>query len=260
MLKIGFIGAGNMAQAMIQGWSSLDEVRQAVYSPHSAKAVAQKLGIEAVETAAELVQMSDLVVIATPPAQLAEVAAEIKPFLSGKVVISILGGVSLSKLAEQLGVDTLIIRALPNVNVAVQQGYTAMAVSATVDVEVKGAVFGLLTVLGRVDEFAEAQFGAVSALAGSGPAFVAGFIQALSAAGITAGIDAETAEQLAIQTAQGTLAKMTQDKLAPRELAEQVMTPGGSTAAGWQVMEDQNLVQLVSDVIQATMKKNAEFE
>ncbi|MCM0583230.1 pyrroline-5-carboxylate reductase [Weissella diestrammenae] len=260
MLNIGFIGAGNMAQAMIKGWSQLDEVHQVVYAPHSGQSVAENMQIDFATTAEALVKQSDLIVIATPPTHLAAVAQEINSVVTGKVIISILGGISLSTLMTHFDSSDLLVRALPNVNVAVQQGYTAMAVNPAVDDEVKGAVFGLLTVLGRVDELPETQFGAVSALAGSGPAFVAGFVQAMTQAGLAAGVQPDIAEQLAVQTAQGTLDKMVHEKLTPMALAEQVMTPGGSTAAGWDVLQTKDITALMTQVIQATMAKNAEFE
>ena len=113
---------------------------------------------------------------------------------------------------------------------------------------------------GRTDELPEEQFGAVSALAGSGPAFVAAFAEAMIQAGVQAGINPETAERLAQQTVIGTARHMEEFKKDPMTLAHEVMTPGGSTAAGWQVLEDGHLNQLVADTINATMKKNAEFE
>ena len=175
-------------------------------------------------------------------------------------IYSVLGGVSLAQLHAALGPNVLIARTLPNVNVALKYGYTALAFDDTMDADIKGAIAALFLDFGRTDELPEEQFGAVSALAGSGPAFVAAFAEAMIQAGVQAGINPETAERLAQQTVIGTARHMEEFKKDPMTLAHEVMTPGGSTAAGWQVLEDGHLNQLVADTINATMKKNAEFE
>ncbi|MDR3190844.1 MAG: NAD(P)-binding domain-containing protein [Lactobacillaceae bacterium] len=263
MLTIGFIGAGHMAQAMMKGWQSLDEVAQLVYSPNSKERVAQALGIQAAPSLEALFQQSDMVVLAMPPAQLVGVAATIKPLLAQapqKIIVSVLGGVSLEQLQASLGQQSLLVRALPNVNVAVQQGYTAVAFGPELVADIKGAVFGLLAYLGRADELPETQFGAVSALAGSGPAFVAGFIDDLAQAVTSQGIETDVAYKIALQTVNGTVAALTGQELGAIEFAKTVMTPGGSTEAGWAVMQKQNMAATVAEIIAATMQKNAEFE
>lgn len=265
MLTIGFIGAGNMAQAMMRGWSQVgEELTQVVYSRSSAQRVAQQIdGVEAKATIAEIVAAADMLVLAIPVGALPMVAEELKPLLAtkpGMIVASVLGGVSLAKLQTLLGTQSLIVRTLPNVNVAVREGYTALAFDDTFDAETRGAVAGLFLALGRADELPEAQFGAVSALAGSGPAFVAGFVDALAQAGRDAGLKPETALTLAKQTILGTVQQLNAEQQEPRALAEQVMTPGGSTAAGWDVMQANNFDGIIAKTIQATMQKNAEAE
>jgi pyrroline-5-carboxylate reductase len=264
MLTIGFIGAGNMAQAMMRGWQKVgDELSQVVYSPNSAETVASEIGIGAVATPEEVVIMSDMVVLAMPPAALDGVAAKLRPVLMLKpsvIVASVLGGVSLKKLQAALGDKVTVVRALPNINVALTAGYTALAYTAGTDPELKGAIAGLFLALGRADELPEDQFGAVSALAGSGPAFVAGFVESLAKAGVANGINPDVAMTLAQQTVLGTMQNLKEFGLSPLELADTVMTPRGSTAAGWDVLQKQNLDGLIADTIAATMKKNAEFE
>lgn len=263
MLTIGFIGAGNMAKAMMQGWQGNAEIRQVLFSPHSGEKVAAELGLEAKQSALDVWAESDMVVLAMPPAQLTDVAKELQLGLMmkpGVIVASVLGGVSLAQLHAALGPNVLIARTLPNVNVALKYGYTALAFDDTMDADIKGAIAALFLDFGRTDELPEEQFGAVSALAGSGPAFVAAFAEAMIQAGVQAGINPEMAERLAQQTVIGTARHMEEFKKDPMTLAHEVMTPGGSTAAGWQVLEDGHLNQLVADTINATMKKNAEFE
>lgn len=265
MFKIGFIGAGNMAQAMMQGWSQLDadQVSQGAYTRHELPEATQAWQVAPLASISEAAMISDMLVLATPPTALEQISIELKPILAlmpQKIIVSVLGGISLEALQSALGAQAKIVRALPNVNVAVGQGYTAMHAGTQITAEEKGAVFAILAELGRVDEMPEDEFGAVSAVAGSGPAFVAGFIEALTVAGQAAGLEAEQASKLSLQTFRGTLDKMIQSDLSAQELAQLVMTPGGSTAAGWETMQSGNLNGLVSDVIQATMQKNAEFE
>lgn len=263
MLTIGFIGAGNMAQAMIKGWSGNQEIQQVVYSPHAGHKVAESLHIEAKDSALEVWLTSDLVVLATPPAQLEAVARELQPGILIKpsvIVASVLGGISLNQLHKALGKTVVVARTLPNVNVAVNYGYTALAFDADVDADIKGAVAALFLELGRTDELTEEQFGIASAIAGSGPAFVAAFTEALKEVGVTKGLTDEVAAKLAEQTVAGTARHMAQTKKAPLDLANEVMTPGGSTAAGFDVLTKGGLNQLLLDTITATMVKNAEFE
>lgn len=261
MLTIGFIGAGNMGQAMMQGWAPNKEIKQLVYSTTMKKseAVAAKIGGEARGSIMELWAESDMVVVAVPPTALADIAPEIKQWgmLKPSVILtSVVGGVELETLHEQFGQQLMIVRALPNINVSLRYGYTALAFDATVDADTRGAIAMLFLDFGRADEYAENQFGAVSALAGSGPAFVAAFTEAMTKAGVAAGIDAEKAESLAIQTMVGTGKNMVDLKKTPMELANEVMTPGGSTAAGFDVLKTQ-IDGLVRETIDATMIKNA---
>lgn len=265
MLTIGFIGAGNMARAMMRGWSSVgEELSQLVYSPRSAQKAADELeGVEAVASPADLVAKADMLVLATPVEALASIAAEIKPLLAKRpeiIIASVLGGVPLNKLHAALGQHALIVRTLPNVNVAVGAGYTALAFGSAFDDETRGAIAGLFLTLGRAEELPEAQFGAVSALAGSGPAFVAGFVDALAQAGVANGLANQTALNLAKQTILGTVEHLNDLQMTPTQLADSVMTPGGSTAAGWDAMQAGNFNELILQTIQATMQKNAAAE
>ncbi|MCW0953576.1 NAD(P)-binding domain-containing protein [Weissella ceti] len=262
MLTIGFIGAGNMGQAMMQGWAPNKEIKQLVYSTtmEKSEAVAAKIGGEARGSIMELWAESDMVVVAVPPTALADIAPEIKQWAMLKpsvILTSVVGGVDLAALHAHFGEQLMIVRALPNINVALRYGYTALAFDGTVDADTRGALAMLFLDFGRADEYPEDQFGAVSALAGSGPAFVAGFTEAMMKAGLAAGIDAEKAESLAIQTVAGTGKNMIDLKKAPKDLANEVMTPGGSTAAGYDVLMTQ-LDGLVRETIDATMIKNAE--
>ena len=106
MLTIGFIGAGNMAKAMMQGWQGNAEIRQVLFSPHSGEKVAAELGLEAKQSALDVWAESDMVVLAMPPAQLTDVAKELQLGLMmkpGVIVASVLGGVSLAQLHAALG-------------------------------------------------------------------------------------------------------------------------------------------------------------
>lgn len=261
MLTIGFIGAGNMGQAMMQGWAPNQEIKQLVYSTtiEKSQTVAAKINGEARGSILELWAESDMVVVAVPPTALAAIAPEIKQaaMLKPSVILtSVVGGIDLAELHQTFGQQLMIVRALPNINVALRYGYTALAFDATVDADTRGALAMLFLDFGRADEYPEEQFGAVSALAGSGPAFVAAFTEALVKSGVTAGIAADKAESLAVQTVAGTGKNMIDLKKTPMALANEVMTPGGSTAAGYDVLTT-SLDALVHDTIDATMVKNA---
>lgn len=263
MLTIGFIGAGRMAQAMMTGWQKNAEIEQLVYAPRSGQQVAHSLGIQAVDTPAELWTQADMVVLAMAPQALAEVADQVRLARMQKpdvVVVSVLGGISLKSLHQHLGERLLIARAVPNVNVALRYGYTGLAFDHYVDAQTRGAIAMLFLELGKTDEYPEAKLGLVSALAGSGPAFVAAFVKNYQAVGEQLGLTSEQAQTIALQTLTGTGVNMTETPLTADQLAKQVMSPGGSTAAGYAVLADSQLEKILAATIETTMTKNEEAD
>lgn len=261
-MKIGFIGVGGMARAIIGGliqartFAPTDIVvhshRQESYQPY-----AQEHGLVAALSNQKVVQASDLVILAVTPNVAPAVLKEIKADLTGKVLISIVAGLSLGDIADLVGETVPALRTLPNVNVEVGAGMTAVAANAALTGDDLTAALRVFNTIGDTTELAEDQFGVFSALAGSSPAYIDFFIDSLSRAGVKHGLTKAQATQIAAQATLGSAKMVLSSNKIPFELIDQVSSPGGSTVAGLLAMEEAGLMTAVVKGIDATIKRDA---
>ncbi len=263
-MKIGFIGVGGMAQAIITGLLKRGDVPAADILVHSAhetyKTFAEKTGVTASADNETLVAQSDYVVLAVTPNAAIDVLHEIEPVLNAKtqVLISIVAGLSLSRLEELAGYDLPILRTLPNLNVAILAGMTAVHGNDHLAGEKKKTAVGLFDAIGSTTVLPETDFATFSALAGSSPAYVYFFIDALSRAGVKYGLTKAQATQIAAQAVKGSAQMVLSSDDNPFALIDQVSSPGGSTVAGLLAMEEQGFMTSVVKGIDATIAKNNE--
>lgn len=259
MLTIGFIGAGQMAQAMVKGWQKREEIHQVVYAPTAEKQVASELGIQVVDTPAKVWEQADMVVLAMKPQDLQTVADELRLVRMQKpevIIVSVLAGVTLKELHQVLGERLVIARAVSNINVALRYGYTGLAFDQYVDASTRGAIAMLFLELGKTDEYPEQKLSVVSALAGSGPAFVAAFVKSYQAVGQQLGLTEDQAQVIALQTLTGTGINMTETPLSATQLANLAIAAGVSTNAGYSYLTQGQLEEVLSGAVSATMDKN----
>jgi pyrroline-5-carboxylate reductase len=227
-MRVGLIGAGNMASALARGWGEPILCTDAI--PARAQALAQELGGEAVGSNAELAQQADAVFLCHKPDQLQDIAPAVAPH--AKAIVSILGGVPLAKLREAYP-DQPVTRLMPNVAAEVGEGVICMAAESD-------APDGLVELLERaatVEVIPEKLMEAATAVMGVGPAYVSLFVEAQVDAAVRLGMPPDLAARLATQTAAGTaklLAQHDYDTLAVRRM---VTSPGGSTARGLAALE-----------------------
>ena len=263
MLKIPaptwFVGAGNMGGAIIDGWrtAGLD------LSPLTAIDPAGKSieGVRSVLSLAEAGSSPKLVVLGFKPQKLDEVAAELAPLLAADtIVVSILVGVEAASLRQRFPEAGAIVRAAPNLPVAIRRGVTGLF-GEGLDKKVKQQIGDLFAALGfamwMVDE---EKLAALSSVAGAGPAYVARFIAALAKAAEARGLSAETAATVALETVLGTawMAATTGETMA--DVARRVASPRGTTEAGLNVLDhDQVLDQLIGLTIDAAARRGAEL-
>jgi len=263
-MKIGFIGVGGMAQAIIGGllrakaFAPNDIVvhshRKTVYEPYAAK-----LGLTAVDSNVAVTQDSDLIVLAVTPNVAGEVLEEIANALTPeKTLISIVAGLTLDKLAAHVGTRVPILRTLPNVNVEIGAGMTAVAANDQLTGDRLARAEGVFSAIGTTTTLNEDQFGVFSALAGSSPAYIDFFIDSLSRAGVKHGLSKAQATQIAAQATLGSAKMVLESDKIPFALIDQVASPGGSTVAGLLAMEEAGLMTAVVKGIDATIKKDAE--
>jgi pyrroline-5-carboxylate reductase len=228
-MKVGLIGAGNMARALARGWG--DPVLCSDGGSGRAAALAQELGGEAASSA-EVARMADVVVLAHKPAQLAAVAADVAPAAHG--VVSLLARISLEQLAEAYG-DTPVVRVQPNTPVEVGRGVTLLAEPA--HAKLGPDVEALFARVGTVVRLPERILDAAAACSGVGPAYWALFAEAWIDAAVRRGVPAPQASALVVETMAGSaelLRARGHDTLAVRR---EVASPGGTTARGLAALE-----------------------
>lgn len=262
-MKLAFLGAGKMATAIARGLAQGGIVAPAdmCACDLSAAARAAFTGATAVpctECPGEAFAQADCVLLAVKP-QHAEAAARALPALGREaLIISIAAGVPLARLQHCFGTGR-VIRVMPNTPLLVGQGATVYARGSTVrdvDAAVCERIFGGL---GSAQEVPEAWINAVTALSGSGPAYVFEMVQALTDAGVAVGLPAELALGLTVQTVAGAAEMLRQKHGSPDELRRAVTSPGGTTAAGLAVLEAGGFRPLIRRTVQAACDRAAEL-
>lgn len=256
--NILIVGCGNMAGAMLDGWlaGGVPASRFTVADPHRA-------GVPAgVTLLRELPQgRFDAVLLGVKPQGLDDVAPLLAPLVGAETVLfSILAGVEFASLAARFPQAGAIVRIMPNLAAAI--GRSPIALDARgLDEGGRAAVTALMQPLGTPEWLAgEDLFDAVTALAGCGPAFVYRFIDSLSAGAVALGIEEGQALRLALATVEGAARLAASSPLTPGDLADRVASPGGSTRAGLNVLDDQAaLAHLVGAAMAASRDRNAEM-
>ncbi len=257
---IGFIGGGNMAEALIKGMTTEGMKDIMVSEPRQERGqeLAQRYGIRTAASNSNLVSSCNIIILAVKPQQMATVTDEIAPVIdNSKTVVSIAAGISLSYLQSRLRTDK-IVRVMPNTPALIQEGMSVMSLCECFTGPEINIVRSILMSVGRVMALPEKFMDAVTAVSGSGPAFIALFLEAMIDAGSAMGLNRDDAAQLAVQTALGT-ARILDGGMSPEKLRQMVTSPGGTTAAGLKVFEERGLRPLVSDALLAAMQRAREL-
>jgi pyrroline-5-carboxylate reductase len=254
-----FVGCGNMGGAILDGWrmGGLDLSPVTVIRP-SGKPVE---GARVVTSVAEAGPPPVLVVLAFKPQKLDEIAPALHPHLSRQtVLVSLLAGVETDSLRQRFPGIEAIVRATPNLPVAVRRGVTGLYTAAA-DGRIKEGINNLFTALGYAMWMTDEQkLGALGAVAGAGPAYVARFVAALAKAGVKRGLTHEIASTLALETVLGTAWMASTDRESMESVARRVASPNGTTEAGLAVLDhDEVLDQLVALTIDAAARRGAEL-
>ena len=252
-----FVGCGNMGQAIVAGWRTarIDLSNVTVIRP-SGQPVE---GVRTVTSLPEAGVPPKLVVLAVKPQKLDEVVGELKPWITGRAtILSILAGVEVVSLKRRFPGAGAIVRAMPNLPVAIRRGVTALY-SADADEALKTQIGDLFVALGwamwTVDE---ARLAAIGAVAGAGPAYAARFIAALAKAGEARGLSQEIAATIALETVLGTAWMAATDSETMDSVVKRVASPNGTTEAGLAVL-DQALDDLIGVTIEAAARRGGEL-
>lgn len=252
---VALIGSGVMGEAILGSLTSAvgtDRVRICDGRADHGTSVAERHAVRWCESNTAAVEGADVVVLAVKPADIDKLTAEIGPVLGAHtVVVSVAAGISTGRLAAGLARQHPVIRVMPNTPATIGRGMSVMSAGEFADGEDMDLVAELLAGTGRVARVDEAQQDAVTAISGSGPAYVFYLIEAMARAGAVGGLDPELALTLATQTVAGAAAMAADSADHPATLREQVSSPGGTTQAAIGVLDDRD----VSGAIEAAARR-----
>lgn len=263
--KIGFVGAGNMGEALIRGL-----LVAKVFSPKSvlisdprkkrSADLVKKYGVKKAAGNRELVAGSDIVVLSVKPQKVNAVLREVNAVLDrSRLVISVAAGVSLFQIESRLRAPARLVRAMPNTPALVGEGATAVCFGHMATAADKKLVARIFGAVGRAVELEETLMDAVTGLSGSGPAYVFSMIQGLADGGVREGLPRETALELAAQTVLGAARLVLETGTHPHLLRDQVASPGGTTIQGIGVLQETGFEGMVMEAVRAATEKSRQL-
>ncbi len=263
--KIAFLGAGNMAEALVKGLlragiAAQGDVVCAEPRPDRREELAKRYGVAAVPSNLEAAEQADVVVLSVKPQTMDVLLDEIAPAIDHrKLIISIAAGISIHSIARTLGAGVRIVRTMPNTPALVGAGATALARGAhATDVDLAEAK-RLFEAVGIAHVVDEPLLDAVTGLSGSGPAFVFLAIEALADGGVKAGLPRHVALALAAQTAVGAGRLVLETGEHPGKLTDQVTSPGGTTIAGVHALEAAGFRAALMSAVEAATRRSREL-
>ena len=238
-MKIGFIGIGNMAGAIVRGLIQTnmlpsEDIYASNRSPEKLEAFSKDTDIHSVASNKELIKLCDLVFLGAKPKDIPSLLKDLQPSLeqSKPTLVSMAAGISLEQLEEMSDTSLPIIRVMPNLNSAVGQGMTAVCGNQTATEENIDYVMNLFEAVGESVQIPEEQFSIFLAIAGCSPAFTFIYIDALARAAVRHGMQKDSAVKIAAQAVLGSGKLVRENDQSPMDLADQVASPGGTTIEG----------------------------
>jgi pyrroline-5-carboxylate reductase len=261
---IGFIGAGVMARALGKGLVQggivpASDLICSAPTPQDGQPFVDLLpGARWTVRNDDVVRQCDLIILAVKPQVLPEAMSALREISAEKLFLSIAAGVTLEKIRGWLHPMARVVRAMPNTPMQVGEGASVYAGGPNVTEADLALVHRILSVAGRAWRVEENQIDTITALSGSGPAYVFHFMDALIRGAVALGLPEELARDLTIQTVLGSARLATQSPLSPLELATQVKSPKGTTLAGCAVLEEHNVLNQLMARCLAAAKSRAE--
>ena len=259
MKKISFIGMGNMAQAMVAGFTASGKVKGSdiyAYAPDQQKLAGNcgRLGINQCGTIEDATSSCDTLIMACKPYQIDDVLSKIGASLSGKAIVSVAAGWNFDRYKKALPEDARVQCIMPNTPVAVSRGVLLVEEENDWQEEERRQLFDILSSTGRVIELPDRLMTAAMAISGCGPAFMDMIIEALGDAAVKNGIQRKQAYELAAQTMAGSAQLMLDTGLHPGQLKDNVCSPGGTTIKGVASLEESGLRYAFIKAVDAIVK------
>lgn len=263
-VKIGFIGAGNMAKAIINGMVDkggflADQI--ALYDVDSQKCAGfAAKGMRVQSNASEVVMVSDVIFLAVKPQNYSEVLSEIRQAVTKeKIFVSIAAGISISFITGELGIKCPVVRAMPNTPLLIGKGATALCRADNVTEEDFRCVQRIFEASGETAVLTEDKMNAIIAVNGSSPAYVYLFAKAILDYAASQGIDAQAALQLTCKTLEGSAGMLKESGYTPDELIKMVSSPGGTTLKALEALEEKGFYPALMDAMDRCTRRAEEL-
>ncbi len=261
MTQIAFIGAGNIAKAILGGYFAKNpEARIIASDAMQSQLDSLPKGVATTTDNHEAVAQADVVMLCVKPNMMGEICRNLSSIAADKLFISVAAGITSSHMREWLGPAAAIVRCMPNTPALVGEGMTGLYAGDEVTEQQKMATEQLLSAVGQVSWFDnESDLDTVTAVSGSGPAYFFLLIEAMEKAAIEMGLSPERAQQLCQQTALGAAKMAFESDLDSSTLRQNVTSPGGTTAAALSVFAEKGFEEAVKQALQAAEKRSIEL-
>jgi len=262
--RIGFMGAGQMAEAMARGFLAkglIKSDRMCCSDPNQErKDVFASLGITAYNTNTEVVQNCDVIMVAVKPQMVAKVLSDARPMMTPQhTIVSIAAGVTIEQILAAAGPDARVVRVMPNTPCMVGAAASAMAMGGKANAEDETTVRNMFESVGKIYTVDEKLLAAVTGVSGSGPAYVYIMIEALADGGVRAGLPRDIAQGLAAQTVMGSAMMVLETGKHPGALKDMVTSPGGTTIAGVHELEKAGVRCALMNAVMASADRAIEM-
>jgi pyrroline-5-carboxylate reductase len=260
---VAIIGAGVMGEALLtgllRGGSPAERVVITERRPERAEAISAKYGVDVVSNV-EAARTADVLVLVIKPQDMAsvltEIAGKIKP---GSLVMSLAAGVTCESIASRLPTGHAVVRVMPNTPALVDEGMSAVAAGPTCDDAHLASALGLMAAVGRAVEVPESYMDAVTAISGSGPAYIFYVVEAMIEAGVLLGLPRATANELVVQTLVGAATMLRETGEHPTVLRENVSSPAGTTVAAVRQLDEHKVRAAFVSAIEAARNRSREL-
>lgn len=263
-MKIGFIGSGNMAEAIISGMVSSNnflgkDINISSRNKETLEYMSGKYSINKYVTNKELVDKSDIIIIAVKPDMYGLVLEEVKKQIKGKIIVNIAAGIKISYIESIIGKEK-IFRLMPNTPAMVGEGMTSISFNECVNEEDIKEVSKIFKSIGKVEIVDEKLIHAVIGVSGSSPAYVYMFIEALADAAVMEGMKRDKAYKFAAQAVLGSAKMVLETKLHPGVLKDNVCSPNGTTIKAVGTLEEEGFRSAIIKAVNSCIIKSKEME
>lgn len=263
-MKIAILGGGRMGSALVRGMldagiTTREQIILSSSTPESAGKSAASLGVVAAKSNAGAVEGAKIVFLCVKPARALEVVSSVAGELRGKLLISVVAGTHAADILNAAGGNFRIIRSMPNTAVRLRKGITAIAPDPTATSADVEAASRLFSSVGSVVTVKETDLDTVTAISGSGPAFALLMLESLTQGGVEGGLDPQLSRILATGALASAAALVAETGQTPLELRAEITSPGGTTAAGLDVLDKSDFSRALSGAVRAARQRSAEL-